>query len=194
MDVRAYRFEENALRDIYENLKGGGLTVTLWQDTAIEGTVLAEEPGLFFTSIPYDKGWTVTVDGEEVEGRKVIGAFLGFDLPAGKHEIQFRYYPPGMKMGILVSASSLLCILFLIWKENKQRPTRPVPEEVKAVQDEGQEAAKEDGADFFDWKKKENMKRQVISTNLDWLDDDIDSEADWDSWMIDDIDSEKTNE
>lgn len=194
MDVRAYRFEENALRDIYENLKGGGLTVTLWQDTAIEGTVLAEEPGLFFTSIPYDKGWTVTVDGEEVEGRKVIGAFLGFDLPAGKHEIQFRYYPPGMKMGILVSASSLLCILFLIWKENKQRPTRPVPEEVKAVQDEGQEAAKEDGTDFFDWKKKENMKRQVISTNLDWLDDDIDSEADWDSWMIDDIDSEKTNE
>ncbi|MCI8950717.1 MAG: YfhO family protein [Lachnospiraceae bacterium] len=195
MDVRAYRFEESALRDIYENLKDGGMTVTLWRDTAIEGTVSAENPGLFFTSIPYDQGWTVTVDGQEVEGRKVLEAFLGFDLPAGDHEIQFHYYPPGMKTGLLLSAVSLLCILFLVWKEKKQGNKGHIQKESRWMLQDGQEEGLEGKGGMEPLTKKGEYERyQEANTNMDWLDDDIDSEADWDSWMFDDMDSEETNE
>lgn len=110
MDARAYRFEEDSLGEVYEKLKNGGMTVTRWQDTRIEGTVRAEEAGLFFTSIPYDEGWKILVDGQEIKGRKVMEAFLGFDLAAGNHQIALTYTPPGLKAGIAISAISILCI------------------------------------------------------------------------------------
>lgn len=110
LDARAYRFEEEALREVYESLKNGGLTVTRWQDTRIEGTVQAAESGTLFTSIPYDKGWTILVDGSPVTGRKVLDAFLGFDVPEGSHSITLTYFPPGLKAGLLLSGASILCI------------------------------------------------------------------------------------
>lgn len=110
MDARAYRFDEDSLGEVYEKLKGGGMTVTRWQDTRIEGIVQADEAGLLFTSIPYDKGWKVLVDGQEVEGRKVMDAFLGFDLAAGNHQVSLEYTPPGLKAGAAVSVISILCV------------------------------------------------------------------------------------
>lgn len=115
MDARAYRFEESALEELYYQLEPGGMTVTLWEDTALEGVVYAEEPGLFFTSIPYDKGWTILADGQEIKGRKVMGAFLGIDLPQGQHQISLRYQPPGLKMGIWISIGSLLLFGLAAW-------------------------------------------------------------------------------
>ncbi|MDO5417298.1 MAG: YfhO family protein [Lachnospiraceae bacterium] len=110
LDARAYRFEENALAQVYEALQNGGMTVTGWQDTRIEGTVTAQEAGPFFTSIPYDEGWKVMVDGRELESRKIFDAFLGFDLTAGTHQISMEYTPPGLKAGAAISGVSIVLI------------------------------------------------------------------------------------
>lgn len=110
LDARAYRFDENALGQIYEKLSKGGMTVTRWQDTRIEGSVQAAESGTMFTSIPYDEGWTVLVDGTQVQTRKIMGAFLGFDVPQGGHQITFTYFPPGLKAGMAISGISILFI------------------------------------------------------------------------------------
>ncbi len=115
MDARAYRFEEEVLGDVYETLLPGGMTVTRWEDTVVEGDVQAAKAGTLFTSIPYDKGWTVTVDGQERMGRKVLDAFFGLDLPAGSHHILLEYHPPGLKAGAAVSAVSLLLIGLAAW-------------------------------------------------------------------------------
>ncbi len=115
MDARAYRFEEDALGQVYDALIGGGMEVTRWEDTVIEGNVQAAEAGTLFTSIPYDKGWKVTVDGQERKGRKVLDAFFGLDLPAGSHEIRLEYHPPGLKAGAAVSAISLLFVGLAAW-------------------------------------------------------------------------------
>ena len=91
------------------------MEVTRWEDTVIEGNVQAAEAGTLFTSIPYDKGWKVTVDGQERKGRKVLDAFFGLDLPAGSHEIRLEYHPPGLKAGAAVSAISLLFVGLAAW-------------------------------------------------------------------------------
>ena len=44
-----------------------------------------------YTSIPYDKGWTITVDGAEVTPRKLFDTFLAVDLSGGTHEISMTY-------------------------------------------------------------------------------------------------------
>ncbi len=124
LDARAYRFEEDALGEVYDALKDGGLTVTRWQDTRIEGTVQTDGGGTMFTSIPYDEGWTVLVDGCQAESRKVLGAFLGFEVPQGAHTIILTYFPPGLKTGLILSAVSILgigaafCLSYLCRKKS----------------------------------------------------------------------------
>jgi uncharacterized membrane protein YfhO len=64
-----------------------------------------------FFSIPCDAGWSAKVDGRPADIEKVNTGFLGLMLPAGKHSIVFRYFPPGLREGILVSGVALLLLL-----------------------------------------------------------------------------------
>lgn len=141
MDARAYRFDEDALRQIHERLQGGGLTVTSWQDTSIEGSIVAKEDGLMFTSIPYDEGWKILVDGREIQGRKVMEAFLGFDLSAGSHQVSMKYHPPGLDAGAVISLISLLWILFLSFKDRKK--AEPVSSGFDEADPKGQDREEE---------------------------------------------------
>ena len=124
----AYMFDENAFRDWYNVLSAQGMTVdeyssTLW-DTSLTGSVEAKEAGTLFTSIPYDEGWTVTVDGEAAETESFDNTFLCLDLPAGSHVIMFRYHVPGLTEGIMISVSSLLllaALFILVMSHNHHR-------------------------------------------------------------------------
>ena len=46
------------------------LEVTKYNDTLIEGNVDVKKNNLMFTSIAYDEGWKVLVDGKEVKTKK----------------------------------------------------------------------------------------------------------------------------
>lgn len=110
MDARAYRFEEDVLRELVAQLDENGLTVTSWKDTKLQGRLETLVSGTFFTSIPFDEGWKILVDGREIKGRKVFEAFLGFELPEGSHEITLTYMPPGLMKGFWLTAGSVLLI------------------------------------------------------------------------------------
>ena len=63
------------------------------------------------TTIPYDTGWTVRVDGTEVTPRKILGAFLGVELTAGEHVLELDYMPDGLKNGAYISGISAAFII-----------------------------------------------------------------------------------
>ena len=113
MKCEVYRFSEPAMISLYEKLNQSPLKVTSWRDTKIEGTVNAADRGVLFTSIPYETGWTVKVDGETVDTDKIFGAFLSIELPAGEHEIIFEYCPDGFKLGIIVSLAAIVILAML---------------------------------------------------------------------------------
>ena len=83
----------------------------------------AEESGLLFTSIPYDEGWTVSIDGQKVTPRKVFEAFLAVDIPAGSHQVTMTYFPGGLALGAKISAGALLIllVLFIIKRKAENR-------------------------------------------------------------------------
>lgn len=62
---------------------------------------------MVFTSVPYDTGWTVTVDGTPVSYEKVQFGFIGFALPEGEHHVEFSYRAPGLKAGLAITGLSL---------------------------------------------------------------------------------------
>ncbi len=80
----------------------------------LSGSVGAETDGVLMTTIPYDSGWSVTVDGKEVETFSVASGFLGFDLTSGEHTVSITYLPEGLIVGLAISAASLVALLILL--------------------------------------------------------------------------------
>jgi uncharacterized membrane protein YfhO len=66
-----------------------------------------------FVSVPYYEGWSATVNGRPVQIEKANIAFIGIPIDAGENEITLRYFPPWFKLGLIVSAFSLLIIIVL---------------------------------------------------------------------------------
>ena len=141
LNAIAYRFSEDAMIQVYDRLNQSPMHLTSWKDTKLSGTVSAAKAGMLFTSIPFDKGWTVKVDGEKVETRKAFGAFLAIDVSAGDHVIDFSYFPEGLKTGGLISGGSIV-ILILLWflrREMDRREARKRMEQIRNMQQEAED-------------------------------------------------------
>ena len=141
LNAIAYRFSEDAMVQVYDRLNQSPMHLTSWKDTKLSGTVSAAKAGMLFTSIPFDKGWTVKVDGEKVETRKAFGAFLAIDVSAGDHVIDFSYVPKGLKTGGLISGGSIV-ILILLWflrREMDRREARKRMEQIRNMQQEAED-------------------------------------------------------
>lgn len=72
----------------------------------LSGTITVKQDGVMFTSIPYDEGWSVKVDGETVRPEKIADAFIGISLTKGEHQIEMRYCPKGFAVGLLLTCVS----------------------------------------------------------------------------------------
>ena len=141
LNAIAYRFSEDAMIQVYDRLNQSPMHLTSWKDTKLSGTVSAAKAGMLFTSIPFDKGWTVKVDGEKVETIKSFGAFLSIDVSAGDHVIDFSYFPKGLKTGGLISGGSIV-ILILLWflrREMDRREARKRMEQIRNMQQEAED-------------------------------------------------------
>lgn len=141
LNAIAYRFSEDAMIQVYDRLNQSPMHLTSWKDTKLSGTVSAAKEGMLFTSIPFDKGWTVKVDGEKVETRKAFGAFLAIDVSAGDHVIDFSYFPKGLKTGGLISGGSIV-ILILLWflrRGMERREARKRMEQIRNMQQEAED-------------------------------------------------------
>lgn len=112
-------------------LQDGAMDITVYEDGYIRGKVTAQAGQCLMLTVPYDKGWHVTVDGETAETFPIAnneenadGALLGISLPAGTHDVEMRYSVPGGLAGILVtvcSAAALAVITFYPrWKKRKK--------------------------------------------------------------------------
>ncbi len=142
MACEVYRFSDTAMISVYETMSRQPLKLTSWTDTKLEGTVAAQEDGVLYTSIPFDKGWTVKVDGEEVETEKLFEAFLSVKLPAGSHEITFEYFPEGLKLGGIISGAAIAILVLLIVVDRRldKKERRTEKEEEKPdIDDAGSE-------------------------------------------------------
>lgn len=86
-----------------------------------------EKDNLVFFSVPYDKGWSATVNGEPAEIVKANVGFMAVEAPAGDNEIVFTYETPGLKIGIIISGIAgviLLGYLLVIYYLRKKNPQK----------------------------------------------------------------------
>lgn len=113
-----YFLDDSSYEVFLESGKKEAMTITDYkQDDYIKGKLDVLQDGVLLTTIPYDKGWSVFVDGEKVEVKKIYDVFIGIDLTKGKHEVEFKYFPPGLKCSIPISLFGCLISSFYIYKK-----------------------------------------------------------------------------
>lgn len=120
-DIYAYTLNQEIFEKGYDKLKATQLEITDYSETRIVGTVEAYENCYLYTSIPYDKGWTITVDGEESETFSIGNdSMLTTALKPGKHNIIISYEPVGINYGLIISAVSILGFCFFIFSKKRK--------------------------------------------------------------------------
>ena len=110
--VVAY-LNEDVLSNGYSKLSDEGLQVSNYTSTKVEGTIDVKADGTFLTSIPYEKGWTLYVDGQKTDTKEVMGVFLAADLTKGTHDIKFVYSPEGFVAGSILGTIGLFAFILL---------------------------------------------------------------------------------
>ncbi len=134
-DIRLVKFDEEAFAEHIDILDNEVLNVEEFSDTYIKGTVDVKNSGILYTSIPYDKGFTAYVDGDEVSLRNIDEGFITLALSEGKHVVEFKYMTRGLKLGALISGLAILTLVFssLFFKFRKKKE---LVEEVEELDDE----------------------------------------------------------
>lgn len=131
----AYAFDSNAWTNVYNALNEQGLKVTDFKDSKIEGEIDVKEKGVLYTSIPFEAGWTVYVDGKKTEAASLCAdSLLGVVLPSGHHTVTFKYTPAGFVPGLVITLLSIICLALpyaTIWQliEKKKKQNSPVQQQ-----------------------------------------------------------------
>ena len=103
----------------YEAIKGllGNETVQCYSAHAegnhVSAGIQTAEPGFAVLSVPYDKGWAVTVNGQSVQTYCVNGGMTGIALQAGENDIQMWFTPNGLRIGKYASMAGVLLTAIL---------------------------------------------------------------------------------
>lgn len=112
---------EEYVKDATNRRRNASYNVTAGASGLVSNILLDKESMVFY-SIPYDKGFSATVNGEPVEVLKVSSGMTAVVAPAGDNEIVFTYRTPGFRLGIVIT---LLCfailIAYVVWFRMKKK-------------------------------------------------------------------------
>lgn len=106
-----YTFNEEEFFKSIDILSKEQMKVISMEGNYVKGTINSNKDNVLFTSIPYEKGWSVYVDGKKVDKLKINDGFIGVELEKGDHVIEFKFWPTGLKIGIIISLSSLTILI-----------------------------------------------------------------------------------
>lgn len=113
VDISYYK--ETFIDDLYTNVSSFDLftNINFEMDSVTADINVSNKNSIAFINIPYDKGWTLEVDGIKVPIMKVNDGFIGFSINEGNHKIKLTYLPPMFKIGIFTSIISLIIIILI---------------------------------------------------------------------------------
>lgn len=168
IDARVYRVNYDSLKKLYYILNKNPLYLSKISDSHLVGNVHTVEGTTLFTSIPYDEGWSIYVDGKKAEKIKLLDAFIGLKLEKGQHEIEFKYVSSGIIEGAVISAVSLALLLLICFVK-------------KVIEDGG-----------IKFKKKEVIEDEFEELDIEDSEEDDDDEDDEEEDEEDD-DTEQAN-
>ena len=110
--------DTDVYKEIFPRLQTYDMNITDWSDTRIEGTFnKSADHTCLFTTLPYDEGWKITVDGVQMPIERTVGALLSVDctlLSDGAHTVVMRYMPDCYVYGFFISVAGVILLLLCL--------------------------------------------------------------------------------
>lgn len=120
-----YALNIDVFEEGIERLQSRQFTPDVLEDGRVEGTYNAEMQTDLVLSIPYDKGWSATIDGKEVALSPAFGGGMSqIQVPEGSHRIEMRFQSPGFTVGCAASIAALAECLVVVRVQKRGGQTR----------------------------------------------------------------------
>ncbi len=145
-DFFFYSFDEDLFQRDIDTLKANQMNIEEYDENYIKGTVTASEGQILMTSIPWEETgssleqsflklpwegtWRVKVDGKTVKPTEIIKAFVGVELSAGTHTVEFKYVSPGWYTGVILVIIAIA--LMVIFHRQDRRKNKVLIASIKA--------------------------------------------------------------
>ncbi len=110
-----YSLDTAVLEEVMASLSKDRFNVKEYSNTMLKGDItVSENNNLLFTSIPYDEGWKVYIDGEKVPLIKTADSLLAVEITSGTHELEFKYLPNHFILGNIIAISGFVIFVAVI--------------------------------------------------------------------------------
>ena len=98
------------------------LSITRYEGSLYGARYRAEQPAVLRLAVPFFPGWRAEVDGQDQPVFALDGALTGVRVPAGSHDIVFRYRPNWFTAGAAISAVGWLGVIcWILMTSRRQR-------------------------------------------------------------------------
>ena len=123
-ELRVYAVPAELIRTGAEQRSRNVLQDPVLTDNCITGRLELDAPGVLCVAIPYSRGWTAQLDGQDVPVQKVNEMLLGVAAPAGSHQVELRYHTPGLAAGwgLFAAGAVVLAVLIVCEKRTRRAP------------------------------------------------------------------------
>ncbi len=129
-------FGYDAFREDCRKLAANAADSFEYTNSGFISEINLQKDNLVFFSVPYDEGFSATVNGQPAKIEKVNVGFMAVKCQKGHNEIIFTYKTPGLDLGIKISAGAAL--LFVIYCITEAVLHKKRPEMFAAIYPEGE--------------------------------------------------------
>lgn len=104
--------------------KNAGTSVVRTGNSSLEISVNAAEDCALFAAIPFEEGWTALIDGEPAQLLPAVdGTLTSLKISAGQHTITLKFFPAGLKTGLVMMVLGALILASLIIIDKFGKPS-----------------------------------------------------------------------
>ncbi|HIS40084.1 MAG TPA: YfhO family protein [Candidatus Aphodovivens avistercoris] len=110
-ETQFYYLDLDLLANVTDELKTSGAKVETGKAEALITIDCSQGGQTLLTSIPFDEGWTITVNGNAADSSPAFGCLTAIPLEKGENIIEMHFMPRGLVLGAAGSAASLMVLL-----------------------------------------------------------------------------------
>lgn len=168
-DTYFYSFDAELFENYSDKLTSSQINITEHSETSLKGNVDGGENGTrILLTVPYDEGWHISIDGNEIEYTKSFDSLISFDISSGEHEFEMHYMSDSFKYGAIVSISGVILFAAAAITEQVISRRRRIKALATAVTVCNGDCCCDDCCD----------KQTTLPSNLDTIDDEYKAEDD----------------
>ena len=107
-----YALNLEAFEQIIDQLKASEFVPAVFEDGKVEGEYTVENDGNLLLSVPYDNGWSVTINGAAAELMPAADKGMScLSVQKGANRIGMTYKTPGSLAGLVVSLATAAALV-----------------------------------------------------------------------------------